>query len=145
MRRTASEKMEIIRLIEETDLPIRATLRQLGVPRSTFYGWYQRYVDEGFDGLHDKKPVRRPRWNAIPEKIQKQVLDLALERTDLSPRELAFRYTDEKYGSGRRLFRMVPIHHHFEQLGWPESKVVVRFWIMGILCAMVAFSALKIR
>jgi len=56
-----------------------------------------------------------------------------------------FRYSRAKYGSGRRLFRMAPIHHHFEQLGWPESKVVVRFWIMGILCSMVAFSALKIR
>jgi phospho-N-acetylmuramoyl-pentapeptide-transferase len=56
-----------------------------------------------------------------------------------------FRYSRSKYGSGRRLFRMAPIHHHFEQLGWPESKVVVRFWIMGILCSMVAFSALKIR
>ena len=96
MRRTASEKMEIIRLVEGTDLPVRATLRQMNIPRSTFYGWYQRYVDEGFDGLNDKKPVRRPRWNAIPEKIQKQVLDLALERTDLSPRELAWRYTDER-------------------------------------------------
>ena len=56
-----------------------------------------------------------------------------------------FRYTVRKHGSGRRLFIMAPIHHHFEQLGWPESKIVVRFWIMGILCAMVAFSALKIR
>ena len=56
-----------------------------------------------------------------------------------------FRYTRAKYGTPRKLFRMAPIHHHFEQLGWPESKVVVRFWIMGILCAMVAFSALKIR
>ena len=56
-----------------------------------------------------------------------------------------FRYTAKKHGSGRRLFRMAPIHHHFEQLGWPESKIVVRFWIMGVLCAMVAFSALKIR
>ena len=79
MRRTASEKMEIIRLVEGTDLPVRATLRQMNIPRSTFYGWYQRYVDEGFDGLNDKKPVGRARWNAIPEKIQKQVLDLALE------------------------------------------------------------------
>ena len=96
MRRTASEKLEIIRLVEGTDLPVRETLRQLGVPRSTFYGWYQRYVDQGFNGLHDKKPAPRPRWNAIPEKVQKQVLDLALERTDLSPRELACRYTDEK-------------------------------------------------
>ena len=96
MRRTASEKMEIIRLVEGTDLPVRATLRQMNIPRSRFYSWYQRYVNGGFDGLNDKKPVRRPRWNAIPEKIQKQVLDLALERTDLSPRELAWRYTDER-------------------------------------------------
>ena len=56
-----------------------------------------------------------------------------------------FRHTARKYGAGRRLFKMAPLHHHFEQLGWPESKVVVRFWIMGILSAMVAFSALKIR
>ena len=96
MRRTASEKMEIIRLVEGTDLPARQTLRQLGVPRSTFYGWYQRYVEQGFDALHDKKPAARGRWNAIPEKVQEEVLDLALERTDLSPRELACRYTDEK-------------------------------------------------
>ena len=96
MRRTASEKIEIIRLVEDADLPVRETLRQLGVPRSTFYGWYQRYEAEGFDGLHDQKPVPRPRWNAIPKTIQDEVLGMALESTDLSPRELACRYTDEK-------------------------------------------------
>ncbi len=96
MRRTASEKMEILRLVEQSDLPVRATLRQLGVPRSTFYGWVQRYQAEGFDGLHDPKPTAGPRWNAIPETIQGEVLDPALKRTDLSPRELACRYTDEK-------------------------------------------------
>jgi putative transposase len=96
VRRTASEKIEIIRLVEDTDLPARATLRQLGVPRSTFYGWYQRYQADGFDGLHDKKPVPRARWNAIPKSIQNEVLDLALKRTDLSPRELACRYTDDR-------------------------------------------------
>ena len=96
MRRPASEKMEIIRLVEETDLPVRKTLRQLGVPRSTFYGWYQRYEAESFDGLHDRKPARRPRWNAIPKVVQDEVLELALARTDLSPRELACRYTDEE-------------------------------------------------
>jgi transposase InsO family protein len=87
--------MEIIRLVEGTDLPVRATLRQMNIPRSTFYGWYQRYAEEGFDGLYDKKPAPRGRWNAIPEKIQNEVLDLALARTDLSPRELACHYTDE--------------------------------------------------
>jgi transposase InsO family protein len=84
--------MEIIRLVEDTDLPVRATLRQLGVPRSTFYGWYQRYEADGFDGLYDQKPAPRPRWNAIPKAVQDEVLDMALDRTDLSPRELACRY-----------------------------------------------------
>ena len=88
--------MEIIRLVEESDLPLRSTLRQLGVPRSTFYGWYQRYDIQGFDGLEDKKTIRRPCWNSIPSAVRDQVLDLALEHTDLSPRELACRYTDEK-------------------------------------------------
>ena len=96
MRRTASEKMEIIRLVEGTDLPVRTTLRQMGIPRSTFYGWYERFLSEGFDGLHDKKPAPRPRWNAIPTPVRDEVLDLALRRTDLSPRELACHYTDEK-------------------------------------------------
>ncbi len=96
MRRTASEKMEIIRLVEGTDLPVRETLRHLGIARSTFYGWYQRYESDGFDGLHDRKPAPRARWNAIPPSIQEKVLDLALARTDLSPRELACRYTDEE-------------------------------------------------
>ena len=88
--------MEIVRLVEGAELPVRATLRQLGVAHSTFYGWYQRYLALGFDGLHDKSPAPRRRWNTIPEAIQKQVLELALERTDLSPRELACHYTDEK-------------------------------------------------
>ncbi len=56
-----------------------------------------------------------------------------------------FKYTARRYGEGRRVFRMAPIHHHFEKLGWPETKVVVRFWILGILFAMLAFSTLKIR
>ena len=56
-----------------------------------------------------------------------------------------FRYTRSRYGEGRRVFRMAPIHHHFEKLGWPETKVVVRFWILGILFAMLAISTLKIR
>jgi len=56
-----------------------------------------------------------------------------------------FKYTARKYGRGRRIFRMAPIHHHFEKLGWAETKVVVRFWILGVLFAMVAFSTLKIR
>ena len=56
-----------------------------------------------------------------------------------------FKFTARRYGAGRRIFLMAPIHHHFEKLGWPESKVVTRFWIVGVLCAMLALSTLKIR
>lgn len=56
-----------------------------------------------------------------------------------------FRWTRMRYGEGRRLFRMAPLHHHFEKLGWPETRVLIRFWIIGVLFAMLAFSTLKIR
>jgi phospho-N-acetylmuramoyl-pentapeptide-transferase len=56
-----------------------------------------------------------------------------------------FRWTASRTGTGRRIFAMAPIHHHFEQKGWPESKVIIRFWILGILFALMAFSTLKIR
>jgi phospho-N-acetylmuramoyl-pentapeptide-transferase len=56
-----------------------------------------------------------------------------------------FRYTRRRYGTGRRLFLMAPIHHHFEKKGWYESQVVMRFYVMGVLCAVVALSTLKLR
>ena len=56
-----------------------------------------------------------------------------------------FKYTRHKYGEGRRIFRMAPLHHHFQKQGWKESKIVTRFYIAGILCAVLALSTLKIR
>ncbi len=56
-----------------------------------------------------------------------------------------FRYSKSKTGAGKRLFKMAPIHHHFELSGWPESKVVIRFWILGILLAIFSISTFKIR
>ncbi|HSH46490.1 MAG TPA: phospho-N-acetylmuramoyl-pentapeptide-transferase [Longimicrobiales bacterium] len=56
-----------------------------------------------------------------------------------------FKYTARRYGTGRRFFEMAPLHHHFEQKGWEESKVIIRFWILGVLCSLIAFSTLKIR
>jgi phospho-N-acetylmuramoyl-pentapeptide-transferase len=56
-----------------------------------------------------------------------------------------FKYTARRLGAGRRFFAMAPLHHHFEQRGWAESKVIIRFWILGILCSLMAFSTLKIR
>jgi phospho-N-acetylmuramoyl-pentapeptide-transferase len=56
-----------------------------------------------------------------------------------------YRYTKRRYGTGARIFLMAPIHHHFEKKGWYESQVVMRFYILGLLCAVVALSTLKIR
>jgi phospho-N-acetylmuramoyl-pentapeptide-transferase len=56
-----------------------------------------------------------------------------------------FKYTKFKYGEGRRAFLMAPLHHHFEKLGWYESQIVPRFYILCVLCAVVALGTLKIR
>ncbi|NRA33209.1 MAG: helix-turn-helix domain-containing protein [Polyangiaceae bacterium] len=69
-RRSASEKHEMSRLVENSDLPARTTLKQLGIPRSTFYGWYERYLTDGVDGLEDRKPRPRRFWNRIPPRIR---------------------------------------------------------------------------
>ncbi|HJT72992.1 MAG TPA: phospho-N-acetylmuramoyl-pentapeptide-transferase [Chitinophaga sp.] len=56
-----------------------------------------------------------------------------------------FKYTKKKYGEGRRIFRMSPLHHHYQKLGYHESKIAVRFWIVTIMCAAVSIATLKIR
>lgn len=56
-----------------------------------------------------------------------------------------FKFTKKKYGVGKRLFLMAPLHHHFEQKGWKETQVVVRFWIITMLLVLVGLSTLKLR
>ena len=56
-----------------------------------------------------------------------------------------FKYTKKKYGTGRRIFLMAPLHHHFEQKGWKETQVVVRFWIITMILVLIGLSTLKIR
>ena len=56
-----------------------------------------------------------------------------------------FKYTKKKYGEGRRILRMAPLHHHFEQSGWKETQVVVRFWIITIMLVLIGLSTLKLR
>ncbi len=56
-----------------------------------------------------------------------------------------FKYTKKKYGEGRRIFKMSPLHHHYQKLGYHESKIVTRFWIVGILLAILSIVTLKIR
>jgi putative transposase len=96
MRYPATEKLEIIRLVEQSHLPVKKTLAQLGLPKTTFYRWYDRYLAFGEDGLEDRRPHPGRVWNRIPDEIRRAVVDLALDQPELSPRELAFRFTDTK-------------------------------------------------
>ncbi|AJE45745.1 Homeodomain-like domain-containing protein [Celeribacter indicus] len=98
MRYPASEKLEIIRLVEQSHLPTKRTLDKLGIPRATFYRWYDRYLSGGPEALEDRSSRPSRVWNRIPEPVRKKVVSLALEESELSPRELAVRFTDtEKY------------------------------------------------
>jgi phospho-N-acetylmuramoyl-pentapeptide-transferase len=56
-----------------------------------------------------------------------------------------FKYTRRRHGVGRRVFLMAPLHHHFQKLGWPETKVVFRFWIVSLMCALAGLGTLKVR
>jgi phospho-N-acetylmuramoyl-pentapeptide-transferase len=56
-----------------------------------------------------------------------------------------YRWTKNRTGTGQRIFKMAPIHHHYELKGWPESRVVIRFWIIGILLALFSLTTFKIR
>jgi putative transposase len=94
MRYPASEKLEIIQLVEQSHLPAKRTLDKLGIPRTTFYRWYDRYLVDGLAALKDKSPKPGRVWNRIPDDIREKVIDMALEEADLSPRELAVRFTD---------------------------------------------------
>ena len=96
MRFSASEKLEIIRLVEGSDLPVKLTLNQLNIPKSTFYDWYSRYREKGFDGLLPLVDPERKQWNQIPQQEREEVVKEALEQPEKSPRELAFHITDTR-------------------------------------------------
>jgi len=112
MRYPASEKLEIIRLVEQSHLPARQTLDRLGVPRTTFYRWYDKYLSDGVDGLEDRSPKPSKVWNRIPDDIRDQIVDLALDEPELSPRELAVRFTDTKsyFVSEASVYRLLKAH-----------------------------------
>ncbi len=91
MRYPASEKLEIIRLVERSHLPAKKTLDMLGVARPTFHRWYDLYQRFGEAALEDRKPGPQRAWNRVPETIQQNIVDMALEHSELSPRGLAVR------------------------------------------------------
>ena len=112
MRYPAPEKVEIIRLVERSSLPVRMTLDQIGVPRATFYRWYDQYQTGGPEALEDR-PGRPSRvWNRIPDDVRAAIIELALEQSELSPRELAVRFSDERgyFVSEASVYRLLKAH-----------------------------------
>lgn len=112
MRYPAEEKLEIIRLVERSSRPAKWTLDKLGVQRRTFYRWYDRYLNYGEDGLVDRAPHPGRVWNKIPESVRAEVLDMALDIPELSPRELAVHFTDTKgyFVSESSVYRLLKAH-----------------------------------
>jgi len=98
MRYPASEKLEIIQLVEQSHLPARRTLEKLGIPPPTFYRWYDRHRSGGPEALEDRRSHPSRVWNRIPDDIRDRLMKLALDEPTLSPRELAVHFTDtQKY------------------------------------------------
>jgi len=112
MRYPASEKLEIIRIVERSHLPACRTLDKLGIPRSTFNRWYDRFLTGGVDALEDQKPRPRRVWNRIPDGVRDQIIELALSEPELSPRELAVTFTDTQgyFVSESSVYRLLKAH-----------------------------------
>ena len=112
MRYPASEKLEIIQLVERSHLPAKQTLDMLDIPRTTFYRWYARFRLEGQDALRDKAPLPGRIWNRIPDAVRDSLITLALDRPELSPRELAVTFTDSEgyFVSESSVYRLLKAH-----------------------------------
>ena len=112
MRYSQSEKLEIIDLVEGSHLSARQTLDKLGIPRTTFYRWYDRYLQRGEAALVNKSPKPNKVWNRIPDDIRDKVVKLAVNEPELSPRELAVMFTDtERYFvSEASVYRILKAH-----------------------------------
>ena len=96
MRYSQVEKYELIQLVEQSGMSVRKTLKELDIHPSTFYNWYNRYLDKGYEGLAPKKGRQRGFWNRIPDTQRAEVVELALDKPELSPREIAFHVQDNK-------------------------------------------------
>ena len=129
MRYAATEKQEIIRTVEESSLGISRTLRQLDIPKSTFYCWYDRYLTGGVEGLEDRQPTSPTSWNKIPQEQRQALLEMALEQPDLSPRELAVRFIDTRryFVSEATVYRILKEHDLVTSPAWIVLKAADQF------------------
>jgi putative transposase len=129
MRYAATEKLEIIRLVEQSSLSVRRTLAQLGIPRSTFYAWYERYLARGAGALEDGQPAPRRVWNKLPDTVAEAVLELALKEPELSPRELAISFVDQQryFVSESSVYRLLKAHDLITSPAFILMKAADRF------------------
>ena len=124
MRYPISEKLEIIRLVERSHLPVRRTLDKLGIAKTTFYRWYDRYLAFGLSGLEDRTSGPGRVWNRIPDDVRGEIVDLALDEPELSPRELAVTFTDAKsyFVSEASVYRLLKAHDLITSLDLPGKS-----------------------
>ena len=94
MSLSASEKVEVIRIVEDSELSIRQTVAELGISRTSFYRWYQRYQSGGIEALENRSKSAKRFWNKLPDSVKEQCLETALQYPEKSPRELAWQITD---------------------------------------------------
>lgn len=112
MRYPASEKLEIIRVVEQSHLPVRRTLDKLGILPSSFYRWYDKYRAGGVEALEGKSSAPSRVWNRIPDDVRSSIIALALDCPEMSPRELAAKFTDTRkyYVSEASVYRLLKAH-----------------------------------
>jgi phospho-N-acetylmuramoyl-pentapeptide-transferase len=112
--------------------------------------WYNAYPAQVFMGDTGSLALGGA-LGAVMVMIKKELLLPVLggifvaETVSVLVQKVYFKYTKRKYGQGRRVFRMAPIHHHFELLGWSEPKIVLRFYIIAIILAIVSMATYKLR
>lgn len=129
MRYPASENLEIIRLVEESHLSARQTLAKLGVPRTTFYRWYDRYLQRGEAGFQDQSSKPKHVWNRILDEVRRKVVKLALQETELSPRELAVTFISKEsyFVSEASVFHVLESHDLITSPAFIVIKVASEF------------------
>ena len=130
MRYSASSKYEIIKEVESSALGIKRTCIQLGISRSTFYNWLERYQTGGFEALEDGIPCPTSvAWNKVPDAQRKALTNLALDEPELSPRELAIRFTEDHsyFVSESTVYRILKSQDLITSPAWIVMKAKDRF------------------
>lgn len=109
---TPSEKFAIIRLVEDSELSVRRTLRENKVGRSSFYQRYAAYEQDGLDSLENQGRASRCHWHRILDSVRRMIVEVALEHPDLTPRELAWHITDthDYFVSESSVYRILKAH-----------------------------------